>query len=234
MELEDASRNPGRKGASSPARYFQYARLRKRFCQLAGRLLGHRSTDMPGKQLIYMRLHRDAPLSEGKPVGVDFGCNIMNNYPFVRTAEYYGVELDAEALKKGLARYPTAHAVHSKIELAEVPAADFAICIHVFDAHNFDDSDPVQTLEAILSKMKPGGTLIITLRNNSSAPKLLAMLRSAFQQVDEFPHGLANTPKTLLAPMIAAWHFHTSSTPRQVKEIYCRCQGRLALSGPAA
>ena len=102
-------------------------------------MLIFRPTRKPAKRLIYLALTRDCELSRGKKVGVDFGCKSMKNRRLFKTQEYYGVDLERAALDKGLALYPDAKAVHAKIEDAELPPADFAICINVFGATNFGD-----------------------------------------------------------------------------------------------
>jgi hypothetical protein len=89
---------------------------------------------LPGKQAIYILLARDSRLSDGKTVGVDFGCGAMLNRRISRTAEYWGVDADKPTLEKGMRRNPEARGVLSKIEDANVPPADFAICINVFSA----------------------------------------------------------------------------------------------------
>lgn len=185
----------------------------------------------PGKQLLYMYLQRDSRLSEGRRIGVDFGCQRMYNYQIFQTAEYYGVDLDENALVEGVKSHPKAKAIHSRIEDADVPPADFAACINVFYGSNFEDSDEVAVLESIISKIAPGGILLITLvPKKGDIDNLMDTLNRSFEVVDEFPHDLPNHPYTLLAPVVASWHMLRNRQPDQIRKLYCRCVNRLQVS----
>jgi hypothetical protein len=169
---------------------------------------------LPGKQAIYILLTRDGRLSEGKAVGVDFGCGAMLNRPVFRTAEYWGVDLDKPTLEKGMRRYPEAQGILSKIEDADIPPADFAICINVFFGTNFEKAaDEVAVLDSIIRKMSPGGTLLVTFAPKRRWRDMIEKLLSSFSQVTQIGLDLPNSPMTPLAPFIAARHLRKYEQP---------------------
>ena len=172
---------------------------------------------------------RDSRLSRGKKVGVDFGCKAMENRRFFMTKEYYGVDLDRQALNRGLALYPEAHAVHAKIEDADIPAADFAVCINVFGATNFSNSNSMEVVRRIVAHIAPGGVLLITLKRKNRLYDLdehLQLLREAFRRVDAIPITLDLFPSTMAWLMV---FYHFVKPPKDVenpKRLYCRCIGK--------
>lgn len=187
-----------------------------------------RPTSKPGKRLMYLALRRDAKLSRGRKVGVDFGCKMMWNRPLFETQEYYGVDLDRDALDKGLARFPEAKAIHARIEEVEVPPADFALCINSFGATNFGNTDPSDYVQNIIDCMAPGGVLLMTLKNKHKLYDLrehINTLRAAFREVDEFPIALDDSPN-YLAWLKARYHFHMAPKVEDPKRYYCRCIGK--------
>ena len=149
-------------------------------------------TDQEARQAAHLScaVTRDSELSRGKKVGVDFGCKSMKNRRLFKTQEYYGVDLDRVALDKGLALYPDAKAIHARIEEAEVPPADFAVCINVFGATNFGNSSSVDVVRRIIDCIAPGGVLLMTFKNKGRRydfPEHLSLLRAAFREVDVMP-----------------------------------------------
>ncbi len=173
---------------------------------------------------------RDSKLSRGCQVGVDFGCKGMKNRRLFKTKEYYGVDIDRSALDEGLARYPDAKAVHARIEQADTPLADFALCIHVFATMNFVDSDSMEVVRALVSKIAPDGTLLMSLKNNRKnvlydLPAHVALLREAFHQVDVMSLDIDNT-RSRFAYLKAKYHLYRRPKVIDPMRIYCRCVGR--------
>ena len=203
---------------------------------------------LPGKQAIYILLARDSRLSEGKTVGVDFGCGAMLNRRIFRTAEYWGVDADKPTLEKGMRRHPEARGVLSKIEDADVPPADFAICINVFFGTNFEKAtDEVVVLDSIIRKISPGGTLLVTFAPKRAWRDMIDKLAGAFSHVTQIGLDLPNRPQTPLAPLIAVRHLRNTSNPQdwppakhsdrdrvpaklpEWRRIYCRCEGKVGV-----
>ena len=192
-------------------------------------MLIFRPTRKPAKRLIYLALARDCELSRGKKVGVDFGCKSMKNRRLFKTQEYYGVDLERAALDKGLALYPDAKAVHAKIEDAELPPADFAICINVFGATNFGDSSSLDVVHRIIEGIAPGGVLLMTFKRKGSRydiSKYVDLLRASFREVDVMPITLTLSSSPL-AWFKARRHLHNPTTADNPKRLYCRCVGKL-------
>lgn len=191
-------------------------------------MLRFRPTRKPAKRLIYLALMRDSKLSRGKKIGVDFGCKAMKNRPVFKTQEYYGVDLDREALDKGLARHPDAKAIHAKIEEADVPPADFALCINVFGATNFQNSNSVDVVQSIIDHMAPDGVLLMTLKKKNDLYDLhehLDLLRAAFRKVDVMPISLGLS-LSRLAWLKALYHLYKPAAVGDTKRLYCRCVGK--------
>ncbi len=151
----------------------------------------------------------------------------MKNYPLFQTDAYFGVDHDAVALDRGLERFPQARAVLSRIEEADIPPADFAMCINVFYGSGFDGSDPVEVLQAIIDRMKRGGTLLISLQSKNGVDALLARLNGSFWQTDIFANRLPNRPRSLFALPRAAYRLYVRTYVTDAVWYYCRCLGRL-------
>jgi hypothetical protein len=178
-----------------------------------------------------MLLAKDSPLSEGKAVGVDFGCGAMPNRGIFRTEQYWGVELDPPTLQKGMKRYPEAHGVLSRIEDSVVPPADFALCVSVFAGTNFEKFGPhydLKVLNAIVDRVAPGGTLIITFNPKKIGAELLGRLRSGFKSVTEIGIDLPSKPHSILAPIVAYNYLRKGAKSEKPQRVYVRCEGKLA------
>jgi SAM-dependent methyltransferase len=194
----------------------------------------YRLSKKPGKQLLYLLLLRDKHLSRGKKIGVDFGCKAFKNYPIFETQEYYGVDLDADALARGKATFPKGRAVHARIEHAQVPPADFALCVNVFHATNSKDWEPRPVLEKIISGVAPGGVLLINFQHKGDPEELVSLLRRSFQKVEIFRHGFkrpAGRWPVLILKITSAVRalaaIYLKREPARWTRIYCRCIGRL-------
>jgi hypothetical protein len=188
-----------------------------------------RPTKKPAKRLIYLALLRDSELSRGKKVGVDFGCKSMKNRRLFKTQEYYGVDLDRAALDKGLALYPDAKAIHATIEDAKVPPADFALCINVFGATNFEKSSSLEVVQRLIECIAPDGVLLMTFKRKGERydiPQHIALLRAAFREVDVMPIALALS-QSRLAWLSARRQLNNPTTAENPKRLYCRCVGKL-------
>jgi hypothetical protein len=183
----------------------------------------------PDKQAMYFLLARDGLLSKGKAVGVDFGCGAMLNRRIFRTKEYWGVDLDEPTLRKGLRRFPKAKASLSKIEEANVPPADFAICTNVFAGTNFGKEGArynMMVLEKIIDRVAENGTLIVTFNPKKNGPELIDRLRERFGCVTEIGINLPRR-RTPLAPFIAIGYLRRSETVAKPTRLYVRCERKL-------
>jgi SAM-dependent methyltransferase len=188
----------------------------------------YRTTDKPTKQLIYFALLRDGWMFRGRKIGLDLGCKAMMNYPIFRTQEYYGIDLDADALERGRATFPKAKAIHSRIEDADLPPADFAVCANVFHATNSKDWKPAAVLTRIVDAIAPGGILLINLQpKKEEFDEMVDLLESRFEQVDmvpvDLPIGRQPWSKTR-----AAYHLFLKPKPPRERwtRAYFRCVGR--------
>lgn len=198
----------------------------------ARRLFWIRLSSKASKQLVYFLLMRDRLLSYNLAVGVDFGCKAMKNRPVFLTKSYYGVDLDADALAKGVETYPDANSVHATIETADVPPADFAICVNVIGGTNFKNSTAQDVLRSMVDKIAPGGTLLVTVKQKNNRPGYLEecreVLKGSFERVDEtpIPFGIKRRGKRQ-AFVRALRYLIFGTSEARADRMYCRCKGRL-------
>jgi SAM-dependent methyltransferase len=187
----------------------------------------YRFTIRPTKQYLFLLLQRDGRLSKGREIGLDLGCNRMQNRPVFHTQRYVGVDLDGEALRTGQRKYPEAEAIQCSIEdAAKFPDGDFVVCVQVFSKHYpFDKALPA--LVRVCDKVRKGGVLLINFgkKNMEQIPALRAVLAERFEAVEEVPYGISQKA-TYLAPLLAAFAFLTKARPRVVQKVYFRAVGR--------
>ncbi|MBM3507422.1 MAG: class I SAM-dependent methyltransferase [Alphaproteobacteria bacterium] len=187
----------------------------------------YRLTNRPTQQYLFFLLQRDGALSKGREIGLDLGCNRMQNRPVFHTGRYVGVDVDAVALRNGQSKYPEAEAIHARIEAGEqFPDGDFVVCVQVFAKHFVFDK-AVPALVQVCNKVRKGGVLLINFgtKNMEQIPELRAVLAERFAAVEEVPYGISQKT-TYFAPLIAAFDFFTRARPRAVQKVYFRAVGR--------
>ena len=70
----------------------------------------------PSKQLLW--LWRETRASRGRALGIDAGCGLMQNRMLFETADYVGIDVDAERLEANRKRFPGVRTVCAEIEAA--------------------------------------------------------------------------------------------------------------------
>lgn len=153
--------------------------------------MAFRFSARPHKQFLWFLIWRDSRLSRGKQTGLDVGCADMKNRDFFETQSYTGLDLDAELLRKGKARYPNAQVLNCGILEAPPLQADFVQCIQVFVNADFVKEEALDVTRKLISFVRPGGALLMntgqkTVQYDSEIKKLLA---AAFDQVVEVRYG---------------------------------------------
>lgn len=188
----------------------------------------YRLTTKATKQYLFLLLQRDGRLSRRHAVGLDLGCNRMQNRPVFATRRYVGVDLDQPALDAGKRKYPEAEAIHCSIDDHDkYPSADFVVCVQVFSKHYaFDKAVPA--LIGVCGKVNKGGTLLVNFgkKNMNELDAIRAVLRERFETVDEVPYGISQK-NSYLAPIVASLAYLLRRKPRTVQKHYFRCQGRV-------
>jgi len=188
----------------------------------------YRLTTKATKQYLFLLLQRDGRLSRQYDVGLDLGCNRMQNRPVFATRRYVGVDLDQAALEAGKRKYPEAETIHCSIDDHDkYPAGDFVVCVQVFSKHySFDKAVPA--LIGVCDKVKKGGTLLINFgkKNMGELDAIRAVLRERFKTVDEVAYGISQK-NSYLAPVVATLVYVLRLKPRTVQKHYFRCQGRI-------
>ena len=117
-----------------------------------------RYSPRPCTLLLWFWLMRDAPrLSRGKKIGIDAGCGKMQNRPWFQTDEYIGVDWEQERMDKGMARWPGAKSVQSRLEDVSGIAGDFVMCVLVFHNKFFDPELTLPVVRNLISMVRPGG-----------------------------------------------------------------------------
>ena len=93
---------------------------------------------------------------------LDFGCSIGNTTAVFADFHYLGVDIDPIAImaaKRRYAQYPNIKFHCADILKDKLPEQDYDYILFAASGHHIPDSNIRQTLDALLSYLKPGGTL---------------------------------------------------------------------------
>lgn len=150
-----------------------------------------RYSGKPSKQLLWLFLMFDMSDSRGFDVGIDVGCGPMLNRRFFETKRYVGVDLDADRLRQGQARYPEAEAVAGRVEEVSGVHGDFVLSVQMFVNKHFDVDLTLRGVEGLVGMVNPGGTLIfnISKRNFAHEDEIDALLADSFRHVEKVKYG---------------------------------------------
>jgi 2-polyprenyl-3-methyl-5-hydroxy-6-metoxy-1,4-benzoquinol methylase len=112
---------------------------------------------------------------------LDAGCGLATLYPLLRgrAAEYVGLDLSAEALKKAAAVYaaePGVRFAHERFEEFQGDGFDAVVLNEVLYYFPLSSVDAV--VDKALSLLKEGGVLVVSMNRNLKARWIWRMLRS--------------------------------------------------------
>ena len=143
----------------------------------------------PSKQLLWLWLEMRA--SQGRDLGIDAGCGLMQNRMLFETDDYVGIDVDAERLEANRQRYPGVRTVCAEIETATALRGDVVLCVQVMHNRFFATERTVPTIAAMAAMLRPGGMLIFNLgeRNMPYEEEVDAFLRANFTAVKKRPYG---------------------------------------------
>ena len=190
-----------------------------------------RFSKRPTKQLLYLLLARDMRLSEGREIGIDVGCGLMQNRPMFRTKRYFAIDLDAERLATGRTKYPEAETLAARMEDVKDVVGDVVLCVQTFVNSQFLAENTLTAAEALVRMTRRHGTLIfnISKRNMAYEDQIDTLLKGSFDTVTKVPYGVL-VGKTLgpLSPLVAfaALLLRPLRHGNSYDRIYYRCEGR--------
>jgi SAM-dependent methyltransferase len=163
----------------------------------------------PSKQLLWLWLWREMAASRGRALGIDAGCGLMQNRMFFDTADYVGIDVDAERQAANQVRYPGVRTVCAEIEQVTDLVGDVVLCVQVMHNRFFATDRTVATVAAMYNMLRPGGMLIFNLgeRNMPFEGAVDALLAKKFQRVNKRPYGAFSANETYLSPLLAALMF---------------------------
>ncbi len=109
-----------------------------------------------------LRLYPSVFDTKGKIL--DFGCSMGNSTEAFLDFEYYGVDVDCEAIRaagKHFAVYPNIHFFCADILHDSFLVEDFDHILIACAAHHLSDEELKNTLTILFAKLKPGGAIHI-------------------------------------------------------------------------
>ena len=128
----------------------------------------------------------------GGSLGIDLGCGKMYNRPIFRTRRYVGVDQNADALAKGLRKFPDAIAELSGIGEYEPPEpADLIICTLVLENKAMAPERTVPIIKRALGFLAPGGAFLFNLgrQNLPYEEEVDKLLNENFETVRKSVYG---------------------------------------------
>lgn len=160
----------------------------------------------PSKQLLWFWLFWEMRLSKDRLTGVDAGCGFMQNKPMFRTKEYIGVDIDQTRLETGMASYPDAQAIQSRIEDINDLSGDFVLCVQVLHNKFFDADSTMTAIGRLIDTVSDGGVLVFNIgkKNMVYESEIDALLRSSFAKVIKKRYGSFASKTSFFAPILAA------------------------------
>lgn len=121
-----------------------------------------RPSGRPGKQLLWLWFGEDLRRLGSVRSVIDAACGEMFFRKLFENASYTGIDINADRLKSGVARYPDARSVCSPIdEIDQDLHAELVICLQAIGMNSrFEKHRIVATVESLVRMTSPKGTLI--------------------------------------------------------------------------
>jgi SAM-dependent methyltransferase len=146
----------------------------------------------PSKTFFYSLFERDMKCSEGLTLGADIACARFKNYPFFKTKEYLGVDLDPRMGEHmpAAGNGPKPSFLEQDLRSLDLTkgSVDFLVSTHTLCHLKADEQLPV--LSSLIDLVKPGGFLIIQVvpagrAHQRGIDKLLAL---HFSNIEKSPY----------------------------------------------
>jgi len=149
-------------------------------------------TKRPSREFMYRRVRR---FLAGRhfSTALDLACGVMRMARYIDADEYIGLDINDEALQRGVRGGSRRRAVVSTIE--DMPAGltgDFVLCLETIGINKFARVDLTMVhLERMIAATRPGGSLILNVGHLSRDyfGSVEDALRRAFRSVEVIDYG---------------------------------------------
>lgn len=195
---------------------------------------GRRWSSNPQKQLCFTWLSRVLAESAKYDTTLDVACGNLNNYPFVRSPNYIGVDMNKASLDYGRRAYPKARTEPLYIEELEASGlkGDLVLCTQTIGVNNYFDADKtVPNIRSLVKATNEGGTLAFDIGDMSIAKRgeITALLNAAFTTVEERGFGAHDKSSNMLFSiplgLMMQW-FPATRTNGQETRVFYVCRDR--------
>lgn len=206
----------------------------------------------PSKNFFYAVLER-AIIRTKAPVVLDAASAIMKNRAMFKNTQYYGLDIDIEALRLGLKNSPPETygiwADMSKLEKLSSNSVELIVSTNTL--YKLTSTDQIKAVDHLCRIAKPNGDFFLDVTNSGSVPALAETLKRRFKTVKiiycknpinqmyekafEQENGdLGYHPVASLRPFRAfAWllgqlEYFTCRFPRLNKQVLFLCFGKIS------
>lgn len=170
---------------------------------------GRRWSSNPQKQLCFTWLASVLRRSKEFNTTLDVACGNLNNYPFVRSANYIGVDMNQASLDYGERVYPKAQTARYLIEElgGSGLTGDLVLCTQTIGVNSyFKSENTMPNVMTLVACTNPNGTLTFDTGVESFAyvEEIEILLREQFDQVDVKAFGSYDKSSNMLASIFVA------------------------------
>jgi hypothetical protein len=114
----------------------------------------------PSKFVLWRFLEADLRDIDGA-VGIDAACATFKTFPLFRTASYYGIDLDLDAIRQGRREHPEAIGLVGDLAEIDLPRGSVDVCVSTNTFHWIPLDRRRLALERLADLVRADGSLIL-------------------------------------------------------------------------
>lgn len=157
-----------------------------------------RKSRRPSKTFLWMVFAKDMRKSKNFDLGIDFAAGYMENYPFFRTKNYLGIDIDLKRLKTGNNTFP--HAKFLKCSIEDTPPdilGDFIVCVQTLGINkHFTKRNTFFCVQKLINATSTNGNLLFNVNvmgDEKIEARIDKILSDNFKNVKKIEYGRFNS-----------------------------------------
>jgi len=170
---------------------------------------GRRWSSCPQKQLCFTWLSKILSKSDKFETTLDVACGNLNNYPFIKSPNYIGVDMNKASLDYGERVYPDARTELLHIEELDDAGlkGDLVLCTQTIGVNSYFNSDnTMPNIKTLVAAVNPKGTLVFDIGSQSIeyADEIERLLFDKFDDVEAKSFGSYDISTNMIFSIVIA------------------------------